>query len=123
MIVYAPISVGELVDKITILELKLEFLTDSKKLQNVNNELTHLNTLLSNLNISEIINYRENLKLVNKELWHIEDFKRNCEKNQTFDTKFINSARQLYIKNEIRANIKKSINEAFGSFIVEEKNY
>jgi hypothetical protein len=123
MIVYAPISVGELVDKITILELKLEFLTDSKKLQNVNNELTHLNTLLSNLNISEIINYRENLKLVNKELWHIEDFKRNCEKNQTFDTKFINAARQLYIKNEIRANIKKSINEALGSFIVEEKNY
>jgi hypothetical protein len=123
MIVYAPISVGELVDKITILELKLEFLTDSKKLQNVNNELTHLNTLLSNLNILEIINYRENLKLVNKELWHIEDFKRNCEKNQTFDTKFINAARQLYIKNEIRANIKKSINEAFGSFIDEEKNY
>jgi len=123
MIVYAPISVGELVDKITILELKLEFLTDSKKLENVNNELTHLNTLLSNLNIPDIINYRENLKLVNKELWHIEDFKRNCEKNQTFDTKFINAARQLYIKNEIRANIKKSINEAFGSFIVEEKNY
>jgi hypothetical protein len=60
---------------------------------------------------------------VNKELWHIENFKRNCEKSQTFDTKFINAARQLYIKNEIRANIKKSINEAFGSFIVEEKNY
>jgi hypothetical protein len=123
MIVYAPISVGELVDKITILELKLEFLTDSKKLENVNNELTHLNTLLSNLNIQDIIDYRENLKLVNKELWHIEDFKRNCEKNQTFNTEFINAARQLYIKNEMRANIKKSINESSGSFIIEEKNY
>jgi hypothetical protein len=123
MIVYAPISVGELVDKITILELKLEFLTDSKKLENVNNELTHLNTLLSNLNIQDIIDYRENLKLVNKELWQIEDFKRNCEKNQTFNTEFINASRQLYIKNEIRANIKKSINESSGSFIIEEKNY
>ena len=123
MIVYAPISVGELIDKITILELKMEFLTDLQKIKNVSNELTHLNTILSNLNIQDILNYRKDLKLVNKELWHIEDFKKNCEKNQTFNTEFINAARQLYIKNEIRANIKKSINEALGSFIVEEKNY
>jgi hypothetical protein len=123
MIVYAPISVGELIDKITILELKMEFLTDLQKIKNVSNELTHLNTILSNLNIQDILNYRKDLKLVNKELWHIEDFKKNCEKNQTFNTEFINAARQLYIKNEIRAKIKKNINEAVGSFIIEEKNY
>jgi hypothetical protein len=123
MIVHAPISVGELVDKITILELKLEFLTDSKKLENVRNELTHLNTILTSLNISNIVDNHENLKIVNREIWHIEDFKRNCEKNKTFDNEFINAARQLYIKNEIRAKIKHIINETVGSFIIEEKNY
>jgi len=123
MIILAPISLGELIDKITILELKLEFLTDPKKLENVNTELTHLNTILNTLTIPDIIPERETLKLVNRRLWHIENFKRECEKNQTFGEEFIESARQVYLKNDLRAEIKRKINTMVGSTIVEEKSY
>jgi hypothetical protein len=123
MIILAPISLGELVDKITILELKLEFLTDSKKLENVNVELTHLNTTLNELTIPDIVIERDALKLVNRRLWHIENFKRECEKNQTFGEEFIETARQVYIKNDLRAEIKRRINIMVGSTIVEEKSY
>jgi hypothetical protein len=123
MIILAPISLGELVDKITILELKLEFLTDSKKLENVNVELTHLNNTLNELTIPDIVIERDALKLVNRRLWHIENFKRECEKNQTFGEEFIETARQVYIKNDLRAEIKRRINIMVGSTIVEEKSY
>lgn len=123
MIVYAPISLGELIDKITILELKLEFLTDPKKLENVSIELTHLNKILNELTIPDIIPERETLKLVNRRLWHIENFKRECEKNQTFGEEFVETARQVYLKNDLRAEIKRRINEMAGSTIIEEKSY
>jgi len=123
MIIHAPISIGELIDKITILELKLEFLTDTNKLANVNTELTHLNKILSELTIPDIIDEREALKLVNRRLWHIENFKRECEKNQTFNDEFIETARQVYLKNDLRAEIKRKINTMVGSTIVEEKSY
>lgn len=123
MIIYAPISVGELIDKITILELKLEFLTDPKKLENVNIELNHLNAILNDLTIPDIVDEREALKLVNRRLWHIENFKRDCEKKQTFDNEFIETARQVYLKNDLRAEIKRRINEMVGSTIIEEKSY
>lgn len=123
MIIHAPISIGELIDKITILELKLEFLTDTNKLANVNIELTHLNKILSELTIPDIIDEREALKLVNRRLWHIENFKRECEKNQTFNDEFIETARQVYLKNDLRAEIKRKINIMVGSTIVEEKSY
>jgi hypothetical protein len=123
MIILAPISLGELVDKITILELKLEFLTDSKKLENVNVELTHLNNTLNELTIPDIVIERDALKLVNRRLWHIENFKRECEKNQTFGEEFVETARQVYIKNDLRAEIKRRINIMVGSTIVEEKSY
>jgi hypothetical protein len=123
MIIHAPISIGELVDKITILELKLEFLTDSKKLDNVNIELTHLNKILNDLTIPDIVVERDALKFVNRRLWHIENFKRECEKNQTFGEEFIETARQVYIKNDLRAEIKRRINVMVGSTIVEEKSY
>jgi len=123
MIIHAPISIGELIDKITILELKLEFLTDTNKLANVNTELTHLSKILSELTIPDIIDEREALKLVNRRLWHIENFKRECEKNQTFGEEFIESARQVYLKNDLRAEIKRKINTMVGSTIVEEKSY
>jgi len=97
MIIHAPISIGELIDKITILELKLEFLTDTNKLANVNTELTHLNKILSELTIPDIIDEREALKLVNRRLWHIENFKRECEKNQTINDEFIETARLVYL--------------------------
>jgi hypothetical protein len=123
MIIHAPISIGELIDKITILELKLEFLTDTNKLANVNTELTYLNKILSELTIPDIIDEREALKLVNRRLWHIENFKRECEKNQTFNDEFIETARQVYLKNDLRAEIKRKINTMVGSTIVEEKSY
>ncbi len=123
MIILAPISVGELIDKITILELKLEFLTDSKKLENVKLELDHLNTILNSISIPDIIPERDALKLVNRRLWHIENFKRDCEKNQTFNEDFIETARQVYLKNDLRAEIKRRINTMVGSTIIEEKSY
>ncbi len=123
MIIHAPISIGELVDKITILELKLEFLTDSKKLDNVNIELTHLDKILNDLTIPDIVFERDALKFVNRRLWHIENFKRECEKNQTFGEEFVETARQVYLKNDLRAEIKRRINTIVGSTIVEEKSY
>ena len=123
MIIHAPISIGELIDKITILELKLEFLTDTNKLANVNTELTHLNKILNELSIPDITYEREALKLVNRRLWHIENYKRECEKNQTFNDEFIETARQVYLKNDLRAEIKRKINIMVGSTIVEEKSY
>lgn len=123
MIIHAPISLGELIDKITILELKLEFLTDYNKLENVKTELTHLNNTLDALTIPDIVPERETLKLVNRRLWHIENLKRECEKNQTFGEEFIEAARQVYLKNDLRAEIKRRINIIVGSTIIEEKSY
>lgn len=123
MIILAPISVGELIDKITILELKLEFLTDPKKLDNVKLELDHLLNILNGLTIPDIVEERETLKLVNRRLWHIENFKRECEKNQTFGEEFVETARQVYLKNDLRAELKRRINEKAGSTIIEEKSY
>ena len=123
MIILAPISLGELIDKITILELKLEFLTDAKKLENVTLELSHLNKILNDLIIPDIVPERETLKLVNRRLWHIENFKRECEKNQTFGEEFVESARQVYLKNDLRAELKRRINQIAGSTIIEEKSY
>jgi hypothetical protein len=123
MIILAPISIGELIDKITILELKMEFLTDTKKLENVALELSHLNKILNELIIPDIVPERETLKLVNRRLWHIENFKRECEKNQTFGEEFVESARQVYLKNDLRAELKRRINQIAGSTIIEEKSY
>ena len=123
MIIHAPISIGELIDKITILELKLEFLTDTNKLENVNTELSYLNKILDELTIPDITAERDALKLVNRRLWHIENFKRDCEKNQTFNEDFIETARQVYLKNDLRAEIKRRINTMVGSTIIEEKSY
>ena len=123
MIIHAPISIGELIDKITILELKLEFLTDPKKLENVKLELDHLLNTLNDLTIPDIVPERETLKLVNRRLWHIENFKRECEKNQTFGEEFVETARQVYLKNDLRAEIKRRINTIVGSTIIEEKSY
>ena len=124
MIVMAPISVGELVDKITILKIKLERITDKTKLESVQTELTHLQTTLDNLQISvDISALSTALFEVNAELWDIENFKRDCERVGRFESDFILAARQVYLKNDTRAKIKKEINIATGSVIVEEKSY
>jgi peptidoglycan hydrolase CwlO-like protein len=125
MIIHAPISIGELIDKITILKIKSILIVDTIKLKNIEQELQLLEELKDSLNIDietlEPLQYK--LYGVNLELWHIENYKRECEKNQNFDDKFIETARQVYLKNDIRAKIKHSINTLFGSTIVEEKSY
>jgi hypothetical protein len=125
MMIHAPISIGELIDKITILKIKSILIVDTVKLKNIEQELQLLEELKDSLNIDidtlEELQYK--LYGVNLELWHIENYKRECEKNQTFDDKFIDSARQVYLKNDLRASLKKQINELVGSTIVEEKSY
>jgi peptidoglycan hydrolase CwlO-like protein len=125
MIIHAPISIGELIDKITILKIKSILIVDTIKLKNIEQELQLLEELKDSLNvdIDTLEELQSNLYGVNLELWHIENYKRECEKNQTFDDKFIETARQVYLKNDLRAEIKHSINTMFGSTIVEEKSY
>lgn len=125
MIVLAPISVGELIDKITILKIKSNLITDSDKLMNIEKELQSLEELKDELklNLDNVEPLQSELYKVNLELWHIENFKRECEKNQTFGKEFIQTARQVYLKNDLRAKIKKDINILVGSTIIEEKSY
>ena len=123
MIVMAPISVGELIDKITILDIKKVLIDDEAKRTNVWRESTELNSILQSLDLPDLTSYREQLYTVNKELWHIENYKRVMEKEQNFGEGFVNAARQVYLKNDLRASIKKQINELVGSTIVEEKSY
>ena len=125
MIIHAPISVGELIDKITILKIKSILIVDSIKLKNIEQELQLLEELKDSLNIDidSLEPLQSKLYGVNLELWHIENYKRECEKNQTFDDKFIETARQVYLKNDLRASLKKQINELVGSTIIEEKSY
>lgn len=120
--ILAPISIGELLDKISILEIKAANATDQDKLKNITTELNELRALQPELS-SESHNLYVQLKIINQELWDIEDFKRNCEKKQDFGPAFIRAARNVYIKNDIRARIKKDINVDMGSHIVEEKIY
>jgi hypothetical protein len=124
MRILAPISLGELIDKITILELKQELINDTAKLENINNELDELNAILKTLLIQPFPqSQREALKAVNRDLWHIENFKRECEGNGRFDRAFIEAGREVYLKNDLRARIKREINVLTGSAIVEEKSY
>jgi hypothetical protein len=124
MNILAPISLGELIDKITILELKQEYIQDSQKQANISYELDELNKILSNLLIKiPLADEREALKAVNRTLWHIENFKRECEGNGRFDRAFIEAGREVYLKNDLRAEIKRTINQKTGSSIVEEKSY
>jgi len=120
------VSVGELLDKITILEIKKNKIQDPLKLANVTKEYDYLIQKLHQLDIvgrGSFKRYFKDLLEVNMELWDIEDGKRNCEKNQEFGEHFIQLARQVYLKNDLRASIKKQINTAYGSEIVEEKSY
>ncbi len=125
MIVLAPISVGELIDKITILKIKSNLIKDSDKLINIEKELQSLEELKDELklDLDNLDPLQSQLYKVNLELWHIENYKRQSEKEQLFDDAFINAARQVYLKNDLRAKIKKDINKLVGSIIVEEKSY
>ena len=123
--ILAEISAGELIDKITILEIKKEKISNEEKLLEVNKELSSLNeTLKKSINDeSKILSFKNDLKNINLKLWDIEDGKRLAEKNSQFDEKFIQLARNVYKFNDERAKIKLAINNALGSNIKEVKSY
>ena len=123
--ILAEISAGELIDKITILEIKKEKISNKEKLVEVNKELNSLNdTLKKSINDqSKIINFKNDLKNINLKLWDIEDGKRSAEKNNKFDERFIELARSVYKFNDERAKIKLAINNALRSNIKEVKSY
>ena len=124
MIINTPISLGELIDKISILVIKEKKITDEKKNNLIREELTLLKkTLNEAANNNSINNYLNQLIDVNSTLWKIEDEIRDCEKNKKFNQKFIELARSVYITNDRRAEIKLEINNKFGSKIVEVKSY
>lgn len=127
MLIEAPISLGELIDKITILEIKAVNISDAGKLKNVTHELNVLNTkvdqLLDTAGKAKLAPLQQSLKDINQELWVIEDDIRDCERDKDFSDKFIQLARAVYVTNDKRAKVKKDINLAFGSELVEEKSY
>ena len=124
MNINTPISLGELIDKISILVIKEKKIKDEKKNNLIRNELTLLRKTLNEAsNNSSINDYLNQLIDVNSTLWKIEDEIRDCEKIKKFDQKFIELARSVYITNDRRAEIKLEINNKFGSKIVEVKSY
>ncbi len=120
--VLAPISLGELIDKITILEIKQIHMTGIK-LQNIDKELKLLKSLLEDQNLKIDIVLMNHLKEINKNIWEIENNIRIKESNEEFDKEFIELARSVYKKNDKRASIKKEINLKYHSELVEEKSY
>tara|TARA_B110001454_G_scaffold181101_1_gene174996 strand:+ start:3051 stop:3434 length:384 start_codon:yes stop_codon:yes gene_type:complete len=124
MIINTPVSLGELMDKISILKIKKKNIHNKEKLINVNEELLLLEeTLLKSVNDKKADKYMNELIKVNLELWKIEDDIRDCERNKQFDQKFIDLARAVYFTNDQRSQIKLDINNYFGSTIVEVKSY
>ena len=123
--IQVPVSFGELLDKIAILQIKSERMKDEAKLANVRKELAALErTWMAHPAAGhDIVRLRAELKAVNERLWEIEDDIRVKEKRQEFDAEFIRLARAVYFENDERARIKKDINLALGSSYVEEKSY
>ena len=120
--ILAPVSLGELIDKITILEIKQIHMTGIK-LKNVDKELKLLKNILQDTNLEIDIDLINTLKEVNNKLWEIEDDIRIKERNQEFDKEFVELARSVYKENDKRASIKKEINQKYNSELIEEKSY
>lgn len=116
------VSIGEIVDKLSILQIKKENITNETKLKNVKKEYDYLQTIVFNELKVEVSDYHE-LMSVNKQLWDIEDLIRVKEQKKEFDGGFIALARMVYITNDKRADIKKNINIKYKSLFVEEKSY
>ena len=123
--ILVPVSYGELLDKIAILQIKSERMADPAKLANVRAELSALERtwMAHPAATGNVVELRARLKAVNERLWVIEDDIRLKEKAQAFDDEFIALARSVYVENDERARIKKDINLALGSTYVEEKSY
>lgn len=124
-LIQTPVSYGELIDKITILEIKSRRIDDAAKVANVRNELDLLNATWANdaASQTDISTERANLLAVNELLWDIEDKIRLKERAQAFDAEFIELARSVYFRNDERAAFKREINLKLGSQLVEEKSY
>jgi len=122
---HVPVSPGEVLDKITILEIKSERMSDPEKVTNVRRELALLQeTWSSNIRDSETIQkLHARLKEINETLWEIEDDIRDKERAREFDERFIELARAVYVTNDRRSQVKKELNLHLGSEIVEEKSY
>jgi len=120
--IQAPISLGELVDKITILQIKIQYL-QGNALENATTELNALECTMNNLNISITPELIQRLKKVNQDLWDIEDDIREHERQKDFGATFVQLARSVYKQNDRRFAIKKEINITHGSTFIEEKSY
>ena len=124
MIINTPVSLGELVDKISILHIKNINIKDEEKLKLIREELELLNhTLNKHIKNNDIQNYLDSLIKINSKLWVIEDDIRDCERNKKFDQTFIDLARSVYFTNDKRSEVKLEINKKFGSKIIEVKSY
>ena len=124
MIINTPVSLGELVDKISILHIKNINIKDDEKLKLIREELELLNkTLNKHIKKNDIQNYLDSLIEINSKLWVIEDDIRDCERNKKFDQTFIDLARSVYFTNDKRSEVKLEINKKFGSKIIEVKSY
>ena len=123
--ILAEISAGELIDKITILEIKKVKISNKDKLINIVKELNSLNKTMKKFipNEATILKLKKELKDINSKLWDIENAKRNAEKKNIFDENFIQLARNVYKFNDKRAKIKLTINNSLGSNITEVKSY
>lgn len=125
MLIHVPVSWGELLDKITILEIKAERITDPTKNANVVKELTALNQTRdeTGVDLAPVAAATDELRQVNETLWQIEDDIRECERQDAFRERFVALARAVYRTNDRRAALKRTINDALGSDLVEEKSY
>ncbi len=124
MIISTPVSLGELVDKISILHIKNINIKDEYKLKFIKEELELLNqTLNKHIQHNDIQNYLDSLIEINSKLWAIEDNIRDCERDKKFDQTFVDLARSVYFTNDKRSEIKLEINKKFGSKIIEVKSY
>tara|TARA_B100000925_G_C21752905_1_gene364285 strand:+ start:177 stop:581 length:405 start_codon:yes stop_codon:yes gene_type:complete len=119
-----PISIGELIDKITILEIKYENISDSEKNKLINVELNLLNSIYKKIGPNkELEQLKLELKTINSKLWEIEDEIRILENKKIFENEFVSLARSVYITNDKRFDIKNKINKIFSSDIMEVKSY
>ena len=126
MKILAEISVGELFDKITILNIKTKKISDNDKLRNIQTELKTLNDQSKKITVSDAQALNDlvlKLQQINEDLWDIENFKRECEAKKDFGENFIKLSRDVHFKNDKRAILKKEINLLSNSQIVEEKEY
>ena len=124
MIISTPVSLGELIDKISILHIKNINIKDEEKLKLIREELELLNqTFNRHIKNNDIQNYLDSLIEINSKLWIIEDDIRDCERKKKFDQTFIDLARSVYFTNDKRSEVKLEINKKFGSKIIEVKSY